>query len=304
MKFQIISKAAQKVGPVVGKALLKCKKYSPEILLVAGIAGGVACVVLACKETHDGLDDIIEEHKSEMENVTGAISDEKSKRMEIVKVVAHTIWKLIKLYLPSVCAGALSIACVLGSHGIMLGRVAGLTAAYTAVDEAFKDYRARVVEKYGEEEDFRLRYGISDEVTQITVTEKDKDGNDVEVVKDAHAVNISGHSQYAKFFDQSCDPWEKDPYYNYAWLQSQEEVFTVQLNTKGYVFLNEVYHALGIPETPAGQVVGWLKDAGDNYIDFGFRNKDADFATRRFVNGLEPVVLLDFNVDGVIYDKI
>jgi hypothetical protein len=71
------------------------------------------------------------------------------------------------------------------------------------------------------------------------------------------------------------------------------------------VFLNEVYRAIGADHTQAGSVVGWiLSDTGDNYIDFGvFNGQDGD-RIRDFVNGREGAVLLDFNVDGLIWDKI
>ena len=61
---------------------------------------------------------------------------------------------------------------------------------------------------------------------------------------------------------------------------------------------------LGIPRTKAGQVVGWIFDKdnpiGDNYVDFGLLNTQNE----DFVNGYKRSVLLDFNVDGMILDRI
>lgn len=316
MKFTIVkklgSKIVSKVGPKAGKLVLLTKKNSPQILLGVGIAAGITCVVVACKETYEHLGDIVDDHKDAMSDIEKVDVDKDGKpinmdsaqmkayRRAVVKQCARTTGQVIKLYLPAAALGTISIVAIFGSHRIMLKRVASLAAAYTAVDEAFKDYRARVVEKYGEEEDYKLRYGITEE--EVAVSEKAEDGTVKEVNKKILMADLTGHSQYAKFFDQSCSAWEKNPDYNYCFLKAQQEYFNHLLQAKGYVFLNDVYDALGIERTSAGQVVGWIKGAGDDYIDFGLYSEDE--ATRRFVNGLEPVVLLDFNVDGVIYDKI
>ena len=50
-------------------------------------------------------------------------------------------------------------------------------------------------------------------------------------------------------------------------------------------------------------VVGWVLGNGDNCIDFGIWDS-ANEKARDFVNGREGAILLDFNVDGVIYDLI
>ena len=83
-----------------------------------------------------------------------------------------------------------------------------------------------------------------------------------------------------------------------------------KLDLNGYVFLNDVYRALGFESTPYGAVVGWYKSKNmdemsgrDGFVDFGIFNPDNERA-RAFVNGYERSILLDFNVDGIIYDLI
>lgn len=56
--------------------------------------------------------------------------------------------------------------------------------------------------------------------------------------------------------------------------------------------------------TKAGSVIGWIMNkGGDNFVDFGMFDGSSE-SVRAFVNGLERSILLDFNVDGVIYDLI
>jgi hypothetical protein len=87
----------------------------------------------------------------------------------------------------------------------------------------------------------------------------------------------------------------------------QQGQATDKLRAEGYLFLNDVYEMLGIPRTREGQIVGWVykKDnpVGDNYVDFGIFRTNRENNTN-FVNGYEPTIILDFNVDGPILDLI
>lgn len=109
-------------------------------------------------------------------------------------------------------------------------------------------------------------------------------------------------SLYAKFFNEECKGWTNDPEANFMFLRHTESYATDMLRNRGHLFLNEVYDLLGIPRTKAGQVVGWVyaedNPMGDNYVDFGLYNNES------FINGLEKSLLLDFNVDGMILDKV
>ena len=111
-------------------------------------------------------------------------------------------------------------------------------------------------------------------------------------------------SDYARWFDDSCCGWTKDPEYNLTFLKCQERYANDMLRAKGFLFLNEVYDMLGMPKTKAGQVVGWIYNEenpiGDNRVEFGLNlERNADF-----INGLTNMVLLDFNVDGNILEFI
>lgn len=121
--------------------------------------------------------------------------------------------------------------------------------------------------------------------------------------------NLSEFSQYARVFDDECFGWTKDPKCNIVFLVNQQNYFNDLLRTKGHVFLNEVYDALGIPRTSTGKRVGWIYDTeqpnGDNYVDFGiFDIYELGGNNIEFINGYTPDVILDFNVDGEIIDKI
>lgn len=294
MKFEVM----KSISKVAGRTGLKLQKHSPEILMAAGITGIIVGTVMACRATTK-LDEVMEEHEDNLEIVKGfAIEYEPSYyRKELAKTYATTGLKIAKLYGPAVTLQIASIGCVLGAHGILKKRNVALMAAYKAVEQSFNDYRQRVIEEFGEEKDYDLKHGIQHEKVKV-----DEDGK--KVTKTLNKADPNGISQYARFFDAASKEWQGIPEYDLMFLKSQQNYMNDLLHARGHVFLNEVYDALGLERSRAGAVVGWImtKD-GDNFVDFGIFDGDRP-RTRAFVNGTEENILLDFNVDGVIYDLI
>lgn len=185
----------------------------------------------------------------------------------------------------------------------MQKRYLGAVAAYNGVSAVFEQYRKRVRDEYGEGLDKHFRYGTTyDTSTEIGIDEngkKTKTKVDVENT-DPSLVNPS---DTCRFFDSSNPNWDPNPSFSMMWLRGQESILNDILHTRGHLFLNEVYDALGFPQTPQGQVLGWLADGDDGYINLGLYDQSKD-NVRRFVNGLDNVIMLEFNHDGVIWDKI
>ena len=306
-----------KVNTAFNKAKFRVKKHSPEILVVAGVTGIVASAIMACKATTK-LSSVIEESKKDISTIRmaaehpeqlnlkeGQTYTKKDRQKDLTIVYARTGLKLAKLYGPSVILGALSITCVVSSNNILRKRNAALAAAYATVDNGFKNYRKNVVERFGKELDKELKYGIKAKEVEETVS--DENGKEKKVKKTVNVVDIDGYSQYARFFDDGCSNWQKDAEHNLWYLRQQQNYANEKLRANGYLFLNDVYDMLGIPRTKAGQIVGWLYDEKDpnrdNYVDFGIYDINKE-KNRDFVNGYERTILLDFNVDGPIYDLI
>ena len=266
---------------------------------------------MACKATTK-LGAILEKTKTDMEVIRTAMEHpeylepekytEDDGKNDIRILYAKTGLNIIKLYAPSVILGGLSITAMLTSNNILRRRNIALAAAYTAVDKGFKEYRSRVVERFGEEMDRELRYNLkSKEIEETVVDEK---GKEKTVKKTVNVVDPSTYSVYARFYDDGCNGWTKNPEDNLYFLKCQENYANDLLKTRGHLFLNEVYDMLGIPRTQAGQIVGWVYDeknpVGDNFVDFGILDL-YDEKKREFVNGYERTILLDFNVDGEIF---
>lgn len=305
-----------KISKTVNKAGFKLQKHSPEILIITGIIGVVASAVMACKATTK-VNDILEETKENIDAIHAIAEkvaneeleytyEEDDKKKDLALVYAKTGIKFVKLYAPSAILCALSIVSILASNNILRKRNVALAAAYATVDKGFKEYRNRVVERFGEAVDKELKYNIK----ARKITEKIIDpetGKEKTVKKTVEVADPNLYSDYARFFDCGNDYWEKDSEYNLMFLRSQQQYANDLLRSRGRLFLNEVYRMLGIPETKAGQVVGWVYDPenpdhnGDNYVDFGIYDINKPKA-RDFVNGYERTILLDFNVDGNIWE--
>ncbi len=283
----------------------QAKKHAPEICTTLGIIGGVSATVLACKATRK-IDVIFEEKKQVKENIEICLADhevqytEEDAKKDMYITNVQTTVKLLKIYSPAIVLGTLSIASILFGQRILKKRNAALGAAYLAMENGFKNYRKNVVERFGEDVDKELKYGIKAK----EIVEKNEKGK--EVKKTVYEINgeVKEISPYARFFEESSTQWKKDSEYNLMFLRRQQDYANEVLKCKGYLFLNDVYSMLGIPKTKAGQVVGWKwNNNGDNYVDFGIYDV-TDERKRAFVNGYERNILLDFNVDGNILGNL
>lgn len=307
-KLQIRDRAAG-IARVAG---VKLRKYSPEILLVAGIAGGITSAVMACKATLK-VNEVLDEAKGNLDRIheatqkgvtkAGEYYTEEDAKKDTTLAYIQSGAKLAKLYGPAVMLGAASVCCLMASNNIMRKRNLALAAAYMAEHTALKDYRQRVLDRFGKDVERELRYNIkAQEVEEVTVNE---DGSETVTKKMVDVVDPNTISEFARIYDCGNIGWTKDAEANKFFLLQTQNHFNDMLRIKKIVFLNEVYDALGFPRTKEGQRWGWAyrpndpNYMGDNFIDFGiFDIHDPNKVA--FVNGIERSVLLDFNVDGPV----
>lgn len=276
----LTSNVSPKLSRIMGRSSLTLKKYRPNILFGVGLVGSVTSTVLACRATlklPETLDDI----QKDIDQARGTDED-------IAYAYVKSVGKLGRLYGPAISVGLVSIGALTGSHVDLNRRNASLVAAYATLQQAYDSYRDRVRAELGDDRELDVYRGVLE-------SRVNEDG-EIEKVLDPY-----GRSPYARFFDEYTVHWEKDPERNRYYIQCQLNYANDVLRARGHLFLNEVYDMLGIDRSRAGAVVGWIINGdGDNYVDFGLYNNKNE----RFINGWEPSILLDFNVDGVIYDKI
>ena len=305
-----------KITRTFHKVGFKLKKNSPEILVVAGVIGTVTSAVMACKATLK-VNDVIDETKETIETIHDCIgkglktADGEEYTQEVANkdltiVYIQTGWKFAKLYGPAVLLGAASIGCMIGSNQILRKRNIALGAAFTAMDKSFKEYRGRVIEKFGKDLDRELRFNTK--AKQIEETVVDENGKESTVTKTVEIVdpNVT-HSIYSVVFCEGNTGWTKNAELNKVFLLQQQNYANDKLRLNGVLTLNEVYDMIGAPRTAYGQLAGWVytedSSVGDNFVDFGIFDINSEKKCD-FINGIERSIILDFNCIGNILDYI
>lgn len=280
----------------IARQILTIRKNSPRTMFVGGILGIGASTVLACRATLK-LEDKLDDFKKDVETVKNpddSVLSVTDRRKDLAYVYVKDTYSLVRLYTPAILVGGVSIGLLTVSHVTLSRRNASLTAAYSALQYSFDQYMMRVKDELGVERERDIHHGVHNE--EVTI-----DGKKVVVP----ISNPNERSVYSRLFDEYNPNWVKNAELNKMFILCQQNYLNHRLHSYGHVFLNEAYDALGIERSSAGAVVGWVLNkgqstGGDNYIDFG----TFDVANAAFINGYERSILLDFNVDGVIYDKI
>lgn len=285
------------------------KKHSPEIFIAVGVVGTVTSAVMACRATTK-LSDILEESKEELEAIHEAPQkeelqgkhDEDMMRKDLALVYFQTGVKIAKLYAPAVILGTLSITSIVASNNILRKRNIALAAAYATVDKGFKEYRGRVVERYGEQVDYELSHNVK--TKEITETIIDEKGKEKTITKTVEVADPNVTNDYIKYFTRSNPYWDDTPDYVELFLRSQQNYANDRLKVDKVLTLNDVYDSLGFQKTKAGMVVGWVFDEnnedGDNFIEFNVRKV---YIPNEYGEE-ELAYAIDFNVDGNIYNKM
>nr|DAH12869.1 MAG TPA: hypothetical protein [Caudoviricetes sp.] len=300
---------SSKLGILKVNVMRKIAKNKPEIYFGVGIAcgaGAIACAFRAGTKAKDILEtskkEISEVHEVwNNDKISEEVYSEKDYKKDLVIAYGRAAGRVAKAAAPVLVFANLSLAFLSKSNRIHKARSAAFGLAYSGLSDHFDKYRERVIKEVGEEADKMYMNDIYKKDIEIEEV-NEKGETKTKKIKNAKVINRppEEYSPFAKFFDEGCPNFRPDrPEDNLMFLRSQERYANDILHTRGYIFLNEVYESLGIPLTESGQYVGWMLGNGDDMVDFGIYDIYKE-ANRDFVNGYEPVILLDFNVDGVI----
>ena len=297
-------------------------KHKETGLMIFGVAAGVGATVAACAgtikaveviEEHNEIKDMIKEAKEYPEKYS-----EQDAKQDTIKNYINTGKKLALAYAPAAALGITSIFCIVAEHKMLQNKVthleetvASLSAAYAAIDTAFKNYRKRVVDKYGEEEDRYFMYGEHEETVETEVVGKDgktKKKKEKKIVTDD--ISDVGYARFITYGNKLLvykDPQQHEVDWDRTihQIKCQQALANQILEKQGYLFLNELYELFDIAKCEAGQVVGNIYDPEnpkiDSYIDVRIY-RPTNYQT---INGGDSDgIWIDPNVDGVIIDKV
>lgn len=307
-KTELATKASQ----ILVKTKLGIKKHSPEILVATGIGTGIIAAIIACKQTIKA-NNIIAEARKNLQNIEDVKELAANNKVEYTEeneqadreiIGKQVTVGIVKTYALPVGLGILSVTCILAGHHILKKRNVALAAAYSALSTDFMNYRKRVVDKYGKDVDFMLKNGLEKQIVANQVVDPET-GEVKETKEEVLTYDGDKLSQYARIFDEvGSTQWTPSADHNRAFLLMEQNYFNERIRTRGYIFLNEVYERLGFRPTKAGSVVGWVYQNADyEGIDFGIFTAHTQKAAE-FLEGTEPSIILDFNVQGDILSLV
>ena len=296
------------------------KREAPRILIFSGLGATVGGGIWACVNTYNKMPEVIEQHNERLEDIHLEIEanqglDEKEVRKATTNAYMETTKDIFKVYVGPAIITLLGLGAILGGEHKYKTRSIEAAAAYLTLQNMYTRYRENVKEEYGEDVDYRMAHSIKTIEVEEEYTDKKGNVKTKKVKKDVITDPTvgTGHSDYARYFNESSREWHKSPDLNLMTLRAKQEWANAKLRTQGYLFLNDVYEMLDIPITAAGQQVGWIYDddneVGDNYVDFGIFDTEYSIeqdAINEMKHGVyrDGEYLLDFNVDGNILSRL
>mgnify|MGYP000546898592 CR=1 FL=1 len=296
------------VSTLFHTGVARISKCAPTILSVGASIGVVATSALAWRagRTFEDVEYRNYERIKDYQDRADEIPDEEVPSIERKNRLAFAL-DAARHIAPTVIIGGTTIALIYFSNSISRKRMAALSAAYFAVQNAFDNYKAKMVDTLGKETVDKIvqpklpNYGKTAE----EILEND-DRNDAADVTDAVLSMVRECSPYARIISEtSSTAWDPNEDYTVMNLAEIQAWANRRLQKKGHLFLNEVFDQLGLSRMKEGALVGWLKNGeGDGYVSFG----DFESAIYRVPDyerkSIHSNVVVDFNVDGVIWDKI
>lgn len=296
-------------GSTFNKLSFWAKQHAPEILVGVGLTAGAASTALACYASFKEKD-LIEESKENYDSLIVMVEDPEELKKEKTKLYLKVVGETAKNYAPAFGLFVAGTSCILYGTGILNKRNATLSMGLAAATSALRDYRREVIERYGEDVDQQLRYGIK--TIESKTKETTEDGKtktvkkNIEVMEKDHI--SSSLEDYIRVFDESNPYWDNDMDINLFFVRSQQYIYNQKLIADGHVYMNDVLKSLGFPVSRVGHDVGWNYDPDnptiDNFIDFGIRETNIPVEVSDGSIIYKKAIVLNFNVDGGITDKV
>jgi len=229
------------------------KENSPLILsAIAGI-GTIATAYLAARASFKAADVIM---KAEQED--GYPIDQKLRRKIRVKLV----WKL---YIPTAVSAAGTVGCIVGANRVSVSKTLAAQSALAISQQAFTNYRDKVVEELGEHK---------------ATTIRDKVAEDKVLENPPSPLLVSGPGNVlccelftGRYFTSDMESLRK----------AQNDVNSKALK-HDYATLDDLYHILGLGRTTSSNDLGWGSE----------KMLDLEFTTIMTADG-RPCLAFDYN---------
>lgn len=271
-------------------------------LVIFGTAKVISKAREAC-ELADELD--MRNRHIHLKDANGDWESKKERSKEVRGVVKYAVVEYGKIYGPWVGAELAGLGLILLSDVTQNNEIATLTAAVSTYATTLNTVKERVIADQGEEKWQEYLLG-----PQVKTVEVQEDGTVIEktepLANPNAGVNLPPHCY---IWDEWNAPsmWTKDPVKNRTLLEDHLRWLNLRLHKseKGYLLKNEVLDDFGLERTKDGWTAGIFakdKDGNDNYLDIGLEAKNPQ--AQAFRDGIEPSIILQFNFEDNIIDRL
>lgn len=224
------------IGAIVSRARKAAADNTPTILTAMGVTGTITTVLLASKASFKASQIL-------MDVEAGLISqdsygDEVEQENFDFQCKLKNTWKL---YIPATTTGIATLGCIMMANRVGTRRAAAIASAYTVSQEAFREYREKVVDKIGEKKEQVVR----DEIAQDRVN---KNLPSVIITSNTNSICLDTHS--GRYFD--CDM---------ETIRKAVNDINYKLHSEDYASLSDFWELIGLAKTADSDEVGWNIDS-------------------------------------------
>lgn len=235
----------------------------PLFLTCVSAAGMTATVIFAVRATPKAAEHIEQAKREKGETLT---------RSETIRAAAPC-------YIPTAMLGTLTVLCMFGANAVGNKQRAAYISAYSMLEKAFGEYRAKAMSIYGESADNEIRSAVA---------EYKRMEHSVEcVTRGVHKADetFGIESELLTFYDEY-----SGEFYERTIVEVLNAAYHLNRNytLRGYSPLNEFYDFLDLPHIESGDMLGWSQDIGEimygyMWIDIDLREKKLDDGMRYFI---------------------
>lgn len=297
---------------MAGVKVRKAANHWPAIVTIVSV-GGIAYGVYKMCKASTKLNEAMEPHRKMEESIVdshnkGVIDDtEFKKKIGMAKI--EQAKDVAKLYAPGFLLVASSTLGFLFSNRELGKRVVNAQNMALQYHDSYQKLKQNVQNAIGKKATQAVEHQIN---SGIRTVEDEVTGKKIE--KDFRYMTVDGDmisaSIYSVFFNNTCNGFDEDSRKNnYEYLKSLEHDMNNRLRRKGYLWLSDVYNALGIVPDNYNEAIknsGWIDPNGK----FGYLIKDTngickyedkidfclnDIELHKYDNNEDSIWLLDFN---------
>ena len=142
---------------------------------------------------------------------------------------------------PAIYCG-ITISSIIFTRKVYIRRQAALAAAYSLADARYKEYREKVTEALGERKEEKLH----SEIAEKKIRANPPDQNGLNIIHTGEGDVLFCDSLTMRYF-----------YSSYEAVERARLEISADVQDDNYVSLNQLYSALGIPQTTLGDLLGW-----------------------------------------------